>query len=133
MARQAYAITAGDLPIAIGYLRRKLRLEPFWLQDDQAGEEFSLHCRDAVTLNAWCQRWLDQSRWRQLKAAIRPARHRQRRQSGQGPNIHVSLSRTAGLVLRDLAKRDGVTLSEFIIRYHYQDWLHSDDTDTKAA
>ena len=135
MARQKYLITPQDFYAAYDYLRRKLQLDLFWLDDSQALEQFQSLKRDAVTLNDWCERWLDRRRWAQLKAAIRAARQRQRRRhnAGQGPDIQLRLPRTAGLVLRDLAKRDGITVSEFILRHHYQEWLYYDADEAELA
>ena len=134
MAGAKYVITAADLRAARAYLQRKLALEPFWLEPPQAHDHFPQQSRDPVTLNQWCERWLDQRQWQQLKAAVRAARKRQRQQVGnEGPPVHVTLSRPAWSVLADLAKHDGVTLSEFILRQHYQAWLALETPETGAA
>lgn len=134
MARAKYVITDADFQAARAYLQRKLTLERFWLEPLEAHHHFPEQSRDPVTLNQWCERWLEPRQWQQLKAAVREARKRQRQQlSQEGPQVHVTLSRQAWWVLADLAKRDGVTLSEFILRQHYQAWLALDTSETGVA
>ncbi len=61
-------------------------------------------------LQRWCDRYLSPTQWRRLQAAIRSKRRR--RTAG----VHVRLSPDAYQVLRARAKRDGVTLSEALLR-----------------
>lgn len=134
MSRTPYAITDADLWAARAYLQRKLALELFWLESLEAHHDFPEQSRDPVTLTQWCERWLDQRQWQQLKTAVRAARQRQRQQRcDDGPPVHVTLSRPAWWVLADLAKRDGVTLSQFIVDQHYQAWLKMDTPEVGAA
>ena len=63
------------------------------------------------TLQRWCDRFLDAKQWKQLQAVVRAAR--------RDPSRHqtVRLSRNAHEILRKLAMRDKLTLSEVIERY----------------
>ena len=127
MARAKYVINEVDFPAAWAYVSRKCALNPYWLEEWEATQSFQQLKRDPVTLTHWCERWLDPLQWQQLKAALRAARKRQRQYTGAGqPPVHVSLSVTAWRILSDLAKRDAVTLSQFIINQHQQAWLEMD-------
>ncbi|MDH3598652.1 MAG: hypothetical protein OEU26_03315 [Candidatus Tectomicrobia bacterium] len=61
-------------------------------------------------LQRWCDRHLLPDQWRRLQATIRS----KRRQGNTG--VHVRLSSDAYHVLRTRADRDGVTLSEAVLR-----------------
>lgn len=128
MAREKYTILPAELPVVVRYLTRKCR-EGYWLTKDvsaefQAAEEYETAKRDVVTLNAWCERWLTDSQWTQLKNAVRAARKRARDLTRDKP-VSVTLSRRAWRILHDLAERDGATLSELIEQKLGREWLQT--------
>ena len=125
MTPHSFTIQPDDLRFAWQYLERKFALQPYWLESFDAYDSFTGLARDAITLSQWCQQWLDREQCKRLQAAVRAARHRRRchDRPGREPPRHISLSQMAWLILSDLAKRDGVTFSEFIIQHHRQAWL----------
>ncbi len=125
MARPRYTLSEGDYPAARAYVQRKLATQPYWLDNLQGEDEWAQVKRDPLTLWQWCERWLDEEQWRQLKAALRAARKRRRERSGmRDPAVNVTLSRKAWLILSELARRDKVTLSDWLIRRHHDEWLN---------
>jgi macrodomain Ter protein organizer (MatP/YcbG family) len=117
MTRPNYAITETDLTAAAHYIDSKLR-GPYWPSDDtkarlSAARSFKNARRDPVTLTKWVEKHLDASQMGQLKGAIRQARKRVADLSRDKPKS-VNLSHKAWLILSDLAKADGVTLSQVI-------------------
>ena len=119
-----YAITAQELSQARAYLRRKLVFSPYWLDNVDAELQFERLPIELTALNDWCQRWLDNHQWQ----------HRRRQASSDaGPDVHIRLSRQAHSVITALAKRDGITLSQFIVQHHYQAWLDLEPPETVST
>jgi len=117
MARSRYTITELDMAAALVYIGSKLR-DPYWPSEDtsaqvKAERGFRTAKRDPVTLNRWCEKHLNADQWVQLKNAIRAARKRTVDLSRDPPKS-VTLSHNAWRIISDLAKRDGITLSELI-------------------
>ncbi len=124
MPRPRYTLSEGDFLAARAYVQRKLATELYWLDSLQAEGEWVQAKRDPLTLQHWCERWLDEAQWRQLKAAVRAARKRRRDRTGtRDPAVNVTLSRRAWLILSALARHDGLTLSDWLIRRHHDEWL----------
>ncbi len=125
MARPPYTLSTDDFLAAKAYVQRKLATQPDWLDNLQAEEQWTEARRDPLTLGQWCERWLNEPQWRQLKAALRAARKRHRDRSGtRDPAVNVTLSRPAWLILSALARHDGLTLSDWLIRRHHDEWLN---------
>ena len=129
MAKQRYTITVQDHLSVLGYLESKQRNLMDWPTDDpleriRSDKELRL-CRDPVTLNAWCEKWLSREQWQQLKTAARAARKRSRNTHRAKPK-NITLTHKAWRMLSALAKRDEVTLSEFIESRLEKDWLKLD-------
>ena len=125
MARPRYTLSEDDFPAARAYVQRKLATELYWLDNLQAEGEWVQAKRDPLTLGQWCERWLNEAQWRQLKAAVRAARKRRRDRTGtRDPAVNVTLSRRAWLILSALARHDGLTLSDWLIRRHHDEWLN---------
>jgi hypothetical protein len=119
-----YVITSEEYSEAHRYLKRKLALNDFGFDAPDARHSLPAQWGDAAALSHWCQRWLSSAQWQQLKAAVRAARHRRRQHSARsGPDLHIRLQREAGWVLTDLARHEGLTRAEFILRHHRQAWL----------
>ena len=129
MARQRYSITEQDYPAVLRYVQYKLRNLLEWPSDDNTEQNKSInafkHCRDPVTLNSWCEKWLSGDQWRQLKTAARASRKRSRNTRRDKPK-NITLTNNAWRMLSALAKRDRVTLSEFIESRLEKDWLKLD-------
>ena len=125
MARPPYTLSTDDFLAAKAYVQRKLATQPDWLDNLQAEEQWTKAKRDPPTLGHWCERWLNEPQWRQLKAALRAARKRHRDHSGsRDPAVNVTLSRRAWLILSALARHDGLTFSDWLIRRHHDEWLN---------
>ncbi len=124
-----YVITLDEYTDARRYLQRKFALQPEWIDSPEAVDELR-RAQGPDALAPWCKKWLSPQQWRQLKAALRAARHRRRQHTrNPGPDIHLRLQREAALMLTALAKHEGVTRSEFILRHHRQHWLALEDPD----
>lgn len=122
MTRARYTPRPEDWASIVAYVQRKLATEPFWLTDTvQAQDHWRQAKRDLITLQQWCEQWLSAEQWQQLKAAVRAARRR--RQRTGDPPVNVTLSRQAWLIISNLARHDQMTLSEWLIERHYQEWL----------
>jgi len=120
-----YTLSPQDVTAVRAYLQRKLATQPYWLDNLQGEGEWDHAKRDPLTLKRWCERWLDADQWRALKAAVRAARKRRRDRTGtRNPPVNVTLSRRAWSVLSDLARHDGVTLSDWLIHRHHDEWLN---------
>lgn len=131
MARQRYSITKDDLSYAAKYVASRLQENDYWLSpagnQSEAVEGFQQARGDYVALNSWCETWLSTEQWTTLKNAVRAARKRGRDHAGQNdPPVHVTLSREAWKIVSDLSKRDRVTLSEWLISRHRDEWLSSE-------
>ncbi len=64
--------------------------------------------------------------WYQLKNAVRAARKRKAdwgEAASRSPPVNVTLSRQAWMILKDLSKRDGVVLSDFIVNRLREEWF----------
>ena len=125
MTTPRYPLAEGDINAARAYVQRKLATQPCWLDNLRAEAEWATANRDPLTLQAWCERWLDEDHWRQLRAALRAARKRRRDRSGAGdPPVNVTLSHAAWRILSALARHDGLTLSQWLNHRHYDEWLN---------
>ena len=117
MARSRFTITRQDKTAALAYISNKLR-DPYWPSENTARQikaerKYETAKRELVTLNEWCEKWLDSAQWTQLKNAIRAARKRTADMQRDPPKS-VTLSHKAWQIISDLAKHDGVTLSTLI-------------------
>ena len=125
MAKQRYVITEQDYPAVLRYVQYKLRNNLSWPSDDLLERNEFKKCRDPVTLNVWCEKWLSGDQWQQLKTAARASRKRSRNTRRDKPK-NITLTNNAWRMLSALAKRDEVTLSEFIESRLEKDWLKLD-------
>jgi len=124
MNQPRYTLSVQDVTAVLTSLQRKLATQPYWLDNDPAQREWPSAQRDPLTLKRWCERWLDADPWRTLKATVRAARKRRRDRTGpRNPPVNVTRSRQAGFVLSDLARHEGLTLSDWLIHRHYAAWL----------
>jgi hypothetical protein len=106
MPRPRYQLAEADVPVVHRWVQAKVR--------DTAGtawDRFPHEHPSVISLQQWCDQYLDATQWTQLQAVIRAAR-RDARQTRT-----VRLSTHAHARLHDLARRAQLTLSETIERY----------------
>ena len=124
MTTPRYRLCKDDLPAAAAYVQRKLATQPYWLDNIEAEQQWPQAKRDPLTLLQWCTQWLEEDQFQALKAAVRAARKRRRDRTGPGqPPVNVTLSRPAWLILSALARKQDMTLSEWLIVRHRDEWL----------
>ncbi|HKJ83549.1 MAG TPA: hypothetical protein VJ961_05980 [Mariprofundaceae bacterium] len=114
MGRNRYTITASDAWYATRWIEKKLE-NPIWLGETRtytAHLDLEQREEDCNSLNEWCELWLSNEQWTQLKNAIRSSRRRAK----SDDLINVTLSRHSWAILSFWAKRDRCTLSEAIER-----------------
>lgn len=135
MPRPRYRITSQDQYAAAQWIRgRLLEFAADFPTGDlttagEAQREFeALDRGDPAALQAWADRWLQEREWTQLKNAIRAQRKRERDHYRDKPKSIV-LSHRAWYILSELARRDGVTLSQFIINQHDGELLRMEPID----
>ncbi|MES9904732.1 MAG: hypothetical protein ABW168_18905 [Sedimenticola sp.] len=122
MAMAKYKISDEDRYAANRWLEKKVAkygwISKDFKTEDKAKQVLSSHSvyNSAEQLNAWCETYLDSAQWRQLKNAVRAARKRnsdaftERKKS-------IDLTHAAWFRLSVIAKCDGVTLSEVIVKH----------------
>jgi len=66
-------ITETELEAARHYLQQQLDAHSWWPKEQpgEARHEFSLMKDSTISLNVWCERWLDSGQQRQLEKALR--------------------------------------------------------------
>ena len=137
MARPRKKFTEDEFRRALSYIDRKLKLEGNWPGQNAAGHEKAFRefrkvrlRHDPDALSRWCDRWLDEAGRKKLLAALRARKKRDRPGAGKKT---VSLDPRAWLYLSGLAKRDNVTLSEFLIKRlekEYMDMTEGKEDDS---
>ena len=66
-------ITETELEAACRYLQQQLETHSWWPKEQpgEAKHEFALMKDSAVSLNVWCDRWLDSGQCRSLEKALK--------------------------------------------------------------
>lgn len=129
MTEQRYVIDARDVITIRQYIHKKLQVDLSWELPLEAHRAFEQQVCDAITLSQWCQQWLNPEQWQRLQSALRASRYRQRvrrKPSHYGVHVHMRLTYQAWSILTQLAKRDGLTVSEFVVQQHqgaYAQWF----------
>ena len=124
MTQPRYTLSQDDVKAVRAYLQRKLATQPFWLDNLQAEGEWDQAKRDPLTQALWTHTTLCHDQLSGLKAAVRAARKRRRDRTGtRNPPVNVTLSRRAWSILSELARHDGLTLSDWLIHRHHDEWL----------
>jgi macrodomain Ter protein organizer (MatP/YcbG family) len=122
MAREKYKITKDDSATAFKWIENKLAKYNGFPSGDfevrfEAGEKFpKIKITDFEELNTWCEKWMNSKEWKQLKNTLRAARKR-RMTKLDDRKKSVDLTAKAHFMLSQIAKRDGLTLSETIVKY----------------
>jgi len=66
-------ITETELDAARHYLQQQLETHSWWPKEQpgEARHEFTLMKANAISLNIWCEKWLDSGQWRLLAKALK--------------------------------------------------------------
>lgn len=102
-----------------GYIERKFGIMKEWPNKEQRGvskaafEAISTGHTESREVLLWCCSWLSSAQWRSLKSTLGAWRYRQTKTGKEKKEIHIE--HDAWLYLTTLAKRDGVTISSFLI------------------
>ena len=66
-------ITETELEAARHYLQQQLETHSWWPKEQpgEAKHEFTLMKDNAISLNVWCERWLDSGQCRLLEKALK--------------------------------------------------------------
>ena len=144
MPRPKYKIQEDDFLQVSQYIKKRFfDSSDAWIEpgictrggETLAGAEKAFErCTDSLTLNDWCEKYMNTALWVQLKSALRAARKRNLAKNGANePVVSVSLSRKSWVILREMAESEGLTMSDFIIKKHGDDWagLRSPGKNTK--
>jgi hypothetical protein len=113
MPRSRYRFVSADVKIVHRWVRMKFHDKQWPKQWPHvaAWDAFPLERPTAKKLQTWCEQFLNAAQWKQLHAVIRASRR------DKDATQTVRLSRQASNLLHALAKRDGLTLSETVLRY----------------
>jgi hypothetical protein len=62
-----------ELDAACNYIRRQMDLHSWWPKEapGEAKQQFELMCGTALSLNVWCDRWLDTRQCEKLEECVR--------------------------------------------------------------
>jgi len=144
MPRKPYRITTEDYHAAKCYLDKKVLMEQgMWLlgcrQDDvRARSDYpplqarSPHSSEErlVMLNQWCERYLSERQWTQLKNAIRSARRKNKPERLRaGATFTIKLTYDAYTYVKTLAANEELTISEFLEKRLECEWQEVFDED----
>lgn len=130
MNKQKYVIRQQDQSAAVGFLDKQISSGIYWLGEDisqssMAEREYQGAKTNSNDLNAWCGKWLHDTQWAQLKNAISIARDQIEKQKYRPQLKTVSLTHNAWQILSELARNEGLTLSELIVNRLGNEWLNS--------
>lgn len=66
-------LTDSELDIACHYIRTQMETHSWWPKEapGEAKREFELMRGTAMSLNVWCDRWLDEGQCRKLEKIVR--------------------------------------------------------------
>jgi macrodomain Ter protein organizer (MatP/YcbG family) len=106
MPRPRYQLTEADVPVVHRWVQAKVRDTA-----RAAWDRFPHEHPSVISLQQWCDQYLNATQWTQLQTVIRAAR----RDAGQTRTVRLSTHAHARL--HDLAQRAQLTLSETIERY----------------
>jgi macrodomain Ter protein organizer (MatP/YcbG family) len=129
MPRPKHIYTPQEIRWILSYIERKFKLDPYWPKEDyewktEAREAFAEIQQEAQPspLEDWCATWLDKGQKKRLDNALRAWRKRRRDISG-APKKNITLEYQAWLYLSELAKRDNVTISQYLTNRLEQEYF----------
>lgn len=66
-------LTDPEVDAACHYIRRNMETHSWWPKEQpvEAQREFELMCGTALSLNVWCERWLDERQSKKLEKSVR--------------------------------------------------------------
>lgn len=73
MKKHEMKITETELEAARHYLQQQLETHTWWPKEQpgEAKHEFTLMKDNVISLNVWCERWLDSGQQRQLAKSLK--------------------------------------------------------------
>lgn len=73
MKKHEMKITETELEAARHYLQQQLETHTWWPKEQpgEARHEFTLMKDNVISLNVWCERWLDSGQQRQLAKSLK--------------------------------------------------------------
>lgn len=138
MARPKYQITGDDYFTAQKWLYGKLSKHQLEFKGEgdflTAGSELKeiplrqkITKQDVEALQMWCEKYLAEKAWKQMKTTIRAARMR----SGQeyGEKKQITLSNQAWCMLSGIAEAERATLSQVVEKHLKKAYLKAIGTD----
>lgn len=114
MARPKSKITKSDHLSAKAYIQNAMD------RGDISSVDGYIEFRNADTperLQSWCETYLDDDQWHNMKTAIRVQRKRYRDYKSPKRKISIDLDKDAWLLINSMAKEEGRTLSEMVKAY----------------
>jgi len=118
MARRK-EILPDDVTAVVAYIDRRFGTDlAFPSKESQvdANHSFAHLDKTPEKILAWCENWLSNDQWHQLRNAVRASRKRRRDRYQDRSPVTITLSRRAWEYLSLLARRDDLTLSEYLER-----------------
>ncbi len=118
MANHRYKIDSSSSQYAVAYLKKKLEIKTYIIKKLRAKAINSfkgMQVHHLNRLNTWCETYLDNDQWNQMKAAIRAGKSRANAKKIDGGKVTVSLDNKAWKILSLYSKDNSVTMSQAII------------------
>ncbi|HRQ05200.1 MAG TPA: hypothetical protein PK580_04470 [Nitrosomonas halophila] len=128
MTGRCYVIRQQDKNTAVAFIDSQIDKDPKWLglvetRRAIAEQEYRAAQADSTSLNAWCRKWLNETHWGQIKNAINSAREQKEQLKRIEPHRTISLTHQAWQILSDLARQEGISLSEVIVNRLGKEWM----------
>jgi len=131
MANSKKSFSLRETWLAKIYIKRKFLLDPDWPQYDDAYQNKALEAFNELgpddkedEIWGWCETWLNPGQRKQLLEALRAKR---KREKDSVPKKNITLDHKAWSILSKLAKRDNVTISQFLIARFEREYLDLDE------
>ncbi len=121
MTKHIYIIRQQDKQAATTFIDDLLNRNPTWFgatesQRSRAKQEYLESRTDSVHFNTWCQKWLNETQWMEIKKVISAKESRsETKKRYTEPHKTISLTHHAWEILSALALQDQISPSEVII------------------
>jgi len=121
MTKHVYIIRQQDRKAVTTFIDNLLNKNPEWFgttepQRSTAKREYLESRADSVHFNTWCQKWLNETQWMEIRKVICVnAGHQPERQRYTEPHKTISLTHRAWEILSELALQDQISPSEVIV------------------
>lgn len=103
-----------DRDVAKDYIHSRLQKDSFYFGGEGVAEAYY----SANSVEAWINEYMTPEDRRRLAGAVRAARKRYEDSERGKEKKSVTLSQKAHLILADLAKAEGITISEAVVLLH---------------